>query len=401
MGRTASATRAASAAVAAAALLAAAAAGAWADFPARQGLSVGTRPNLFDGSDVGSDVVKNGEVVSWTVGHPFSVPQVVNYIDLYVSLGHADNFTNEVNATLDWQTDGVFAAQVFTAGGEANIGQHLSVGVGYRNQKRIHIQLDCTNQTATGAGSVSLDLINYRSLSMVFSYNCSGSHNYRYGFNVATAPKPGEGKLLVENGRVVDDLSLAVPDDEDELTIYVYMDLLTPGNGTQQYDAVADFDDVMLQVGLDPFNGVVSPKGSAVKMKVHLDCDPAYRGKELTSAVTITFIFPFAEGGVKYVDAAFDFSKTCPHYTSGGGWSGAGIFFFTVFILTLVFCVAGCAINRLHFHKSGADIIPGMPLYRKCLGGGDGADVYSPQADLESTGPAAGGGDYGSYDDAL
>jgi len=50
--------------------------------------------------------------------------------------------------------------------------------------------------------------------------------------------------------------------------------------------------------------------------------------------------------------------------TEGGGMSGAGIFFLTVFIISTAFCFAGCAYNKFKEDRSGFDIIPGIDVFR-------------------------------------
>lgn len=59
-------------------------------------------------------------------------------------------------------------------------------------------------------------------------------------------------------------------------------------------------------------------------------------------------------------------SNSTPDNGGGSGWSAAGIFFFTVFIISLFFCFSGCAWNKFHEHKTGLDIIPGGATARSC-----------------------------------
>jgi len=82
------------------------------------------------------------------------------------------------------------------------------------------------------------------------------------------------------------------------------------------------------------------------------------------------------------------------------GWSTAGILFFTVFMITLVFCVLGCGYNYVQQGRAGADIIPCISVFRACKAKAQGDRGYSPQMDYTSADKvrASDGGDgaYGS-----
>lgn len=65
------------------------------------------------------------------------------------------------------------------------------------------------------------------------------------------------------------------------------------------------------------------------------------------------------------------------------GWSGFETFCFVVFILTLVFCVAGCGYNYLSRGRSGTEIIPCWNVIQRyfCC---KGERRYSPRMDYDT-----------------
>jgi hypothetical protein len=81
-------------------------------------------------------------------------------------------------------------------------------------------------------------------------------------------------------------------------------------------------------------------------------------------------------------------NKTCKPVTNdppaSGGWTTAGIFFFSVFIIVIVFCVAGCGFNFVKNEKTGFDVVPGATYYRACYEKMFPAKQYTPQLDTHS-----------------
>jgi hypothetical protein len=105
----------------------------------------------------------------------------------------------------------------------------------------------------------------------------------------------------------------------------------------------------------------------------------------------------------------FNVTKTCPDKPAdgpNGGWSTTGIFFFCVFLIIVVFCVAGCGYNFVKNEKTGFDVVPGATYYRSCYEKIFAPKRYTPQMDNYDTttgGASSGGKSYGStsYQDQL
>jgi len=93
-----------------------------------------------------------------------------------------------------------------------------------------------------------------------------------------------------------------------------------------------------------------------------------------------------------YSEIVFSLNKTCfPHITHpptpgapSTGWGAGSIFFFTVFILTMVFCIVGCGINYVQQGKTGLEIIPGASTCVACLGKLFRQPRYTPQMDYDA-----------------
>lgn len=94
-----------------------------------------------------------------------------------------------------------------------------------------------------------------------------------------------------------------------------------------------------------------------------------------------------------YDNITFRWRKTCGPIESDG-WSSAGIFAFTVFILLLVFCGVGCVYNYVQQNRTGCDVIPGITIWRECFNKCfNKGPRYSPQMDYEN--PGNDDGEYG------
>jgi hypothetical protein len=106
--------------------------------------------------------------------------------------------------------------------------------------------------------------------------------------------------------------------------------------------------------------------------------------QEFTGFVNVTIGLP------GYADVTFELEKRCfPHITptpekEPGGWSPASIFFFTVFVLTMVFCIVGCGINYVQRGKTGLEIVPGATTFAECMGKVFRQPRYTPQMDYDA-----------------
>jgi hypothetical protein len=90
-----------------------------------------------------------------------------------------------------------------------------------------------------------------------------------------------------------------------------------------------------------------------------------------------------------YADVTFSLDKKClppigPPTPAPSGWGAGSIFFFTVFILTMVFCIVGCGINYVQQGKTGLEIIPGASTCVGCLGKLFRQPRYTPQMDYDA-----------------
>jgi hypothetical protein len=90
-----------------------------------------------------------------------------------------------------------------------------------------------------------------------------------------------------------------------------------------------------------------------------------------------------------YADVTFELAKRClahivPTPDPDGGWPAASVFFFIVFILTMVFCIVGCGINYVQKGKTGIEIIPGATTCVECMGKVFRQPRYTPQMDYDA-----------------
>jgi hypothetical protein len=90
-----------------------------------------------------------------------------------------------------------------------------------------------------------------------------------------------------------------------------------------------------------------------------------------------------------FADVTFEMEKKCfPHIAPSPepptGWSPAAIFFFTVFVLTMVFCIVGCGVNYVQRGKTGLEIVPGATTFAECMGKVFRQPRYTPQMDYDA-----------------
>jgi len=88
-------------------------------------------------------------------------------------------------------------------------------------------------------------------------------------------------------------------------------------------------------------------------------------------------------------NVTFTLEKRCfPHISptpeKPTGWSPASVFFFTVFILTTVFCIVGCGVNYVQKGKTGIEIIPGATTCVDCMSRVLRRPRYTPQMDYDA-----------------
>lgn len=81
-------------------------------------------------------------------------------------------------------------------------------------------------------------------------------------------------------------------------------------------------------------------------------------------------------------------------------WTGTQIFFFVVFLLTLVGCLLGCGYNYVLRSRTGIEIIPCIDTFRmccsKCSGGGGSNSGYQPEMGGGNYQEADGNNQYGA-----
>lgn len=164
-----------------------------------------------------------------------------------------------------------------------------------------------------------------------------------------------------------------------------------------------DFDIVSLSVvkglkNIKPYYKL--PEGKtfyqrSTKKEAQIDIVYNCSGKAKPSfhTLNLTLVFP---PSTKPVSVSWE--KICdggPDAHHGDGWSGAMIFFFTVFILTLVFCVAGCGYNYVQREKQGVEMIPGIDAMRKAKTMLFPERRYTPQMNYD-TAPGGDDNEYGA-----
>ena len=139
-------------------------------------------------------------------------------------------------------------------------------------------------------------------------------------------------------------------------------------------------------------------KPNYVPASVTWNCNPNLQHIEY---VPVTLVMSFGWAPQNNLEAYFlvPCAPAAPSGGGGGGWSGAGIFFFTVFILALVGCLGGCAFNYVRVGKRGLAVVPLYATASKCadkLRGGPSRE-WTPQMDAES-GQAARTTNYSNFD---
>jgi len=87
-----------------------------------------------------------------------------------------------------------------------------------------------------------------------------------------------------------------------------------------------------------------------------------------------------------FQDAIFKMERSCgsPTPATPEGWSAGAIFFFTIFILTLVFCLVGCFVNYAQRGKTGLEIVPGATAFVDCIDRVRRQPRYTPQMDYNA-----------------
>lgn len=91
-----------------------------------------------------------------------------------------------------------------------------------------------------------------------------------------------------------------------------------------------------------------------------------------------------------FEDITYDWVKVClppkPVIPSSGGWNGASIFFFVVFLITLIGCVGTCAYNYTVKGMAGPEAIPCYTSVQNCIRGmGSQPANRTPQMNYDDT----------------
>lgn len=209
-----------------------------------------------------------------------------------------------------------------------------------------------------------------------------------------------ETGILIEHGKAAKSYPWwKIPFNEDDSFMYLWIDK-DASVEEQQFKVVSlHYEELIGPVKLHPYFN--TPHGTTMHKKFfdrHAGLEVFYNcSKEpsgiyvLTMNLTIEFEGYSPPVSVRWTKECLGNSPPQPD----DGWNGAQIFFFTVFILTCVFCVAGCGYNYVQREKQGLDMVPGIDMMRKCKNVLFPERRYTPQMDYNSA-PGGSDNEYGA-----
>jgi len=244
--------------------------------------------------------------------------------------------------------------------------------------QRFAAQVDCIND---GQATVmfQLDFLDYEIAPFAFTYSCImplldvayGADPYILAVN-QTVVKPDWSEPMH-----------TIPAEENQSEFWIYLDEATHPMILHQYYILSfDLDNnYMKQPTIDdPQWNSATTLPNEEPIKINWRCkkstpDNMHQG----TPVIMNIAF-----GWSHEVISISFNKICvveaPADNPGGGWSAAGIFFFTLFILGLVLFLAGCAFNYFKEGKRGWKMVPGYESAAACFDRMRGTDRrWTPQ----------------------
>lgn len=236
--------------------------------------------------------------------------------------------------------------------------------------------------------SMSISFVTSLSLSFSSIYHHADAHT---GFSVATY----DWSAATNTSDVVTDglvMPLWMGDDQtgqfnlidaatNQATFYLWV---TQGSA-QAYNIVSTVGDAnLLAISVDQQFGLARPVNQGfqtAKFTVTFTCGQSNGFGFVSLSVSVDPFDPFT----------IAWFKNCQGAVVPGGMSATGVFFLTVFLLTLFGCMGGCAFKYVKLHARGVEVIPGIDtwrgLYARCKNGGGAAPGYDGVVYKSSVGP--------------
>lgn len=241
---------------------------------------------------------------------------------------------------------------------------------------KVPVEIICM-QNGTETTSVTINVPGYNVVNFYFTVQCIEPL-----FSVGMTP--GDGSAVEDN--VVDPEWNYVSPSYDAFTdFYVTID---PSTGIDSYSFFVtdtDFDSNILSPMAVPINGYVTDD-KPQQIRVIYNC---IDGKPpTTTSVTMTMYYYWN------YNLTIKWYKQCPLSNpspapippsptggSSSGWSSTGIFFFTLFILSLVAWLAKAYYNYSRLEKRGWEILPGYECIQNLRDRCSSEPRFSPQVD--------------------
>ena len=223
----------------------------------------------------------------------------------------------------------------------------------------------------------SVNLAGYESVVFAFTYTCV--------YPLIDVGYGSVNSMIVNRSNTLapwDSGAVTLPATQSESIYYLYLDAANDAGvlPQQYYDVEFTFDtNVMQAPDVDDQGANSAPYvGAAVPLTVTWNCIATASNSPVTMTIRYGWVFTI---NVKLM-------KNCIIEEDDGGspgWSAAGIFFFTLFILCLVLCLAGAGWNYWREEKRGWEIVPlyvtMRNLYDRCRGVNTN---WTPQMDTNS-----------------
>lgn len=307
---------------------------------ALSGLNVGTKVGA-------SDVASNGVLVGdWTSTYIYAADEIYEF-PLIIDSSEVDAV--EYNITVVVEKDAVYDITVDTL---------LSGTVSWVDGKPVPIpffsQIVCSN-AGTARTLIQLTFGDYNPVQLQFRYTCALPL-----FNIGDEPLGNNIMALGVNQNWVGYADA----DKTSAQFFIMLDATSPVASNMYVLSATSYDDTVLAPTIsDPNHGnaTTSAKSDDNPVTVQLTCVPC--AEATASPLVVTVSFGWVQTAVITVkkDCALstEQKEECGLISRHHRWTTAGIFFFVLFILGLVSCIAGCAYNRFKAEKSGWAIVPG------------------------------------------
>jgi hypothetical protein len=238
----------------------------------------------------------------------------------------------------------------------------------------------CKKNNKTAGGSIDVEVDPYDPMWLYFQKTCL------YPKLKMSTPVSSGQPTVVDNGFVNPGWSKVADVREQTTEFGLWLPEGDPVGQQVYYVDNIDYDAGIMKPALNPDIGIARPlsKGPAATISVTYQCVDFLPGP--TPSIMNMSVSIGWEKNLFIV-----WTKVCgPIPPEDTGWSGVGIFFFVVFLLTTAACVVGCFYNYTKYNLTGFDVIPGIELFRACYRRLAGPPAYTPQPNYDDV-PAESG----------